>query len=167
MADRDADQLAVDGHALDEARRDIAEILDRILVLVGAERLEQRGDLRGRPVIDQIADAILGLLQARFTKEAVLQRVGVEGGEGDLGVVDLAPARHQVAIAAAEHRLVNLVTEHVQRLAGGKRGADCACDGHSRGAGDEGAAGELDFWRVRHGFLPLSLWLATPSSSRR
>lgn len=155
VPDRDPDQLAVDRHALDEAGRDVAEILDRILVLIGAERLEQGGDLRGRPVIDEIADAVFGLLQAGLAEEPVLQRVGIEGGEGDFGIVGLAPAGHQVAVAAAEHGLVDLVAEHVQRLAGGKRGADCNCGGHSRGTGDEGAAGELDFRLVRHGFLPL------------
>ena len=83
MANRDADQLAVDRHALHEARRDIAKILDRILLQIVVERLEQRGDLGCRPVVDHEADTVIRLVQARLAEKPVLQRVGVEGGEGD------------------------------------------------------------------------------------
>ena len=55
--DGDADQLAVDGHGLDESRRDVVEGLDRIGLLIGVERLdEELGDVRGRPVVDDVAD---------------------------------------------------------------------------------------------------------------
>jgi len=116
VACRDADQPSVDRHALHEPRRDVAEILDRIVLLIVGQRLEQLGDLRGRAVVDQIADAVVGLRKAGLAEEAILQRVGIEGREDDVGIVGCLPVLHQVAVPLAEHGLVNLVAEDVQGL---------------------------------------------------
>ena len=77
--------------ACDEPGRDVGEVLDRRLGLIVVERLQQLRRARRRAAVDEEADAEIGPVQARLAQQAVLQRVGVEGRPGEVGVV--APSR--------------------------------------------------------------------------
>ena len=87
-----------------------------------------------------IADAELRLVQARLTEKTVLQWVGVEGGPGDIGIVGLAPVLEEIAVASAENRLVDLVAEHVQGLAGRERPPGSKDGGTTEGGAEKTTA---------------------------
>ena len=158
VAHRDADQLAADRHALHEARRDIAEILDRDPASDRSSSGSNSGGDLGRSAgCRSEADAVIGLVQARLAEETVLQRVGVEGGEGDLGIVRaLRQAFSRSLSPRAEHGLVDLVAEDVERLGRAPRTGPAASDGRATAARCRESRGgsSLVAGLVRHGYLP-------------
>ena len=109
--------MSADGHRRDQSGGDVVECFDRRLGLIRVERLQQRGDVGGGAAIDQVADAEIGLAQARLAQQPVLQRIDVEGVPGDIGVLLLPPGRGEIAgNAGGEAELMHAMAQHVQRV---------------------------------------------------
>ena len=143
MADRDADGLAINRHGLTQAFGDVAVILDRVAGHVIVQRVEQLGDIRGRAVVDDIADAEIGAGQPGLAEQAILQRVGIERRERRLAILRGLPVGQQIGAAFGhQHGLMDPVRQDVQRLCLRKGWPGGQDGGASSGRAHEMAAGQ-------------------------